>query len=317
MQRTAWLAASLMLAIGGWLGSVEPASACSPPLPAFINGVKSAPANGVVVIETSDYVPADIAQSIVLAELRNGTAITGELVYQAYEEPGVNVLAFLPDEPLTAGARYEVSWPAAAFQFEATPALSWSLDDIRASAVIELLDDVDSGISCWSSTGACEAPYVPLTRRPYLAIAPSIDLSSVARAEGQFLISFKAWLGAATEPVQEPSSTIRPGGRAVHLDAIADTYCYRVELTSLVDGSKAAHEACIDDTIGEPGALLSVPVSDREIAAGIAACRALPADELAPLCHGSSAECGWGTGSGDDQRCAVLASICAERRVMR
>jgi hypothetical protein len=296
----------------GWLLRPTAVAACTPPVDPRVpqSAVTSAPANGVIVILEAGLLGAEGAGAAVeVVDTVTDEIVQGEVVHESYGSWGATWIAFRPDAPLIEGRTYEATRAESVFTFEAQPAVTWSIDAIAMSASIEMHEYLDESIGCSRPQSAeCESPYIPLAQLKYLAIEPSVDLAAVEQAADQFVVSFAAWLDGDAEP-QISMPNMR--GELLHtrFDAVADAYCYRVTLTSLIDGSEAMHEACIDNTFGDARALTPTAASEEEVTSGIRSCQRWLGDELSEFCAAREWHCASDTTVSVDP-CAVRERLC-------
>lgn len=264
----------------------EAARACSEPRPRAFN-VHAPPANGVLLVDIAcsgelaceqDPFPID---ALPVVDLETGQPVAGSVVHVRSQPGYYQTVAFKPDQPFIPGRRYEIAWqPAqtltgAPLAFEALAAVEPSAEPAMLEVELTVLSsEVIATCPFDPLGGSCGANQYSVGSRRQAELRATIDAESTTTS--QLVVTFAAWVEGSEEP--DPRE-LWPWDRtsqwaATQFDSKAEAYCYRLEVTSLIDASVAVREGCI-----EHGDLGELGVTDYP---GIAEIRRAACDGTAP-----------------------------------
>ncbi len=321
MRTPTLLLAALGLGLGAHATRPELASACSALGPSL--RALDSPANGVVLIESTcpfggcfaGGLPTDLA----VIEVESGERVAGEILRAEGSLEDHVLIAWRPEQPLTVGRSYEVTWrpdrvaveDTIDLAFEALPLVTWTADDLRILPKLELFIGAVDTVTCESpvlnmcSGGPTQAT-VWLTQRTYAYLDTSVDLATALDIHNRYAVRAAFWSSGQTRPALEEVDWLSGLSAGHAFTETADEYCYQLELTSLGDGSVAEHEGCLPR--GSTALLPTHDVPDDELAAALTVCRAAPEGLEQPWCSGRRAYCAMHGGAD----CATLDATCAE-----
>lgn len=323
-----------LLAIGGvqLAATASPASACSLPAPTIT--ANDAPANGVVLVDVVCGFPpcfeGELPETLDVRDAMTGEAVPGEIVRAAGDLSSGARLAWKPDAQLVAGRSYELMWrPESSvaneadsdFVFEALQAPAWTADDIALSDRLELLTEHTEYIECEElSPVLCgdgnDIDYaIPTEQRTSVALAVEVDPERMPEGSaGAYVLSAAFWIEGEDEPELEELSWY-PAVDAWHtFEHAASGYCYRVQVTSLVDESSATHEGCVEH--GELAQPATTAVADAEINTGLRQCKNAPEGYEARWCEARLAACEERDATRTDADCIEVAAMCEDESPM-
>ena len=314
-----------LLGLGLALIRPAPAAACSRPGPSA--WVEPVPANGVAVLRvycpelTADCDPT-VPETITVIDTKVGLPVPGAIVRvrSASTAPYTAIVAWRADEPLIVGRRYRFNWrpvtdddvPARAYEFAAQPAVSWSASDLELATELRLDIHGDAFIECETAyPNSCgeKTAVLETERRSDAAIEIALQNLENRGLQDQLEVRTAYWADDA-DPVELgdaewPVSVQQLRGS---FEQPARRYCYRIELHSLVDDSRALREGCIEH--GELGDVGAEPLSLANQADLLRACIEPPRGFEDAWCEGQATLC-------EDQpeggACARLEACSGER----
>lgn len=260
-----WLSGIALAAV---LAPPDLARACSyPTSPHEWFKVHPPPANGVLIVDVSCTAPECNADPLMTFPLPVIDLETGELVPGRIVHRRAGVIAFKPDTPFVAGRSYALDWQPAvertgsALTFTAVQEVPSSASNAVFDVALEARSEIVSEpcVPLQSLESLCGRPsYAIGTQRYLLLQATDVSLPP----SGQTVVSFAAWTDGAEPPDQReywpwPAPL---DGPFEAFSSAADAYCYRLEITSLIDDSFAVQEDCIaHGDLGELGTTLLSP----------------------------------------------------------
>jgi hypothetical protein len=295
---------AVLAVIASWLrpATVEACAAAGSQVLAF-----DTPANGAVVIDLTcsgaSCFDGEVPDELALRDTETDELISGAVIHVSDRIEDGGVIVLRPAATLTEGHSYELMWqPDLGTGVEPNPELStfqalaaahWTLDDIEVTATTHVSRRALETVSCEPGYyGDCEDGVIATEVAEYVAL--QLDLSNL-RAIGfeghQLLMSMATWPMGEDEPplhdvVVHPHEYFDLSGS---FEASAAAYCYRVRLTSTLDGSTVEHQDCVEDTFAE--LVASERVSDDELGVRLERCRTPPEGYEVAFCRAKRKYC--------------------------
>jgi hypothetical protein len=321
-----------MVALAGHIARPGSAEACSV-APDSIT-VHDTPVNGVVVIDVGcsfgNCFDSELPDELPVMDKTTGEMVPGSIVYTTGSIDTYARLAWKPDAPLVAGHTYEMMWQPEAtlgsaeldYELLALPAATWQVDEIvvdartwlnEASSEWVACEVSNGGMLCGPNDGETYTVQNGLDTALSVGLQAAIDsAASPAESVGQFLVKAALW----GEGEEQPELSDVPGyvyssiSIQENFETAFDAYCYRVEVTSLIDGAVAISEDCLPHTYGE---LTIAPLSDAEIATQLGWCVAPPDGYDDLWCTGRRPRCEEAARSSwDEPGCDTLEEQCRD-----
>lgn len=323
-----------LVSLIGLIARPQTADACSYPADSIT--VRDTPVGGLVVIDTvcvfGDCFEGELPTELTVIDTTDGVMVPGEIAHTAGSIDNGAMIAWRPTAPLIEGHTYEVLWqPETAqsfaeldLEFSALPSVTWSPEDIRVEASVEVLEEATETIRCdtvnyidcgSASPGDIDPRQIATNVTQQVALIVAIDtIHAPDHAYGNYLVTMALWGDGEAQPEQVAMNDFTYGsiGGSKVFEHALDSYCYRVEITSLLDeSSMAVTEDCIAHDLGE---LTSAPVGDERIASQLGSCVSAPEGYLDLWCGSRAAYCEeLDTSSGMmEQGCDTLEDACAE-----
>jgi len=308
MNRSFLLTIVLLLGLSAGLAEPERARACSAPQ-GWV-GVRDVPANGVVLLEIrceggpSSCYGESLPSELPVIDLTTSEPVAGTIVHQAVGSSSSSVLiAFKPDQPLIEGRSYEVMWQPAVpptfevdYVLEALAPTPLTAEDVAVNFDLSMVaDPLYESVGCTSEEklGSCSLTHqVTLTTKLFPTVSAALAMNAVpAGSEGQVVVTMAFWAEGEAEPAQTEvpaylHHTIANGRR---FDAKHSAYCYRVEVTSLIDDSFARYEDCLEH--GTMSELVELPTSESVLIRQLGTCDDPPEGLLREWCIGKGERC--------------------------
>ncbi|HLV20312.1 MAG TPA: MYXO-CTERM sorting domain-containing protein [Polyangiaceae bacterium] len=292
--------------------TTSPANACTAPPMAPHAHFKalSVPANGAVAITYVCYDECDtfeVPEELSLVQQGTSTEITGTIEQVLPVSDTEATLIWKPDAPLVAGATYrlEAGLDASIYaELQVTEAVTVDLDALEPIAEVRLVALPHGERVCCPVTaemvGSCgAAPCIHLEKEGVVAL----NVAFGAGFDGEA----SQLLGRLTGPGDAAEAVVWGSAAQFEVEQ-ASSYCYELEVESLVDGqTRSFSEVCVEHgTVGEPGV---EPTTAAEIEEGLSACFQPPEGYEDAWCAGVTARCeATPTGGG----CDLWASTCED-----
>jgi hypothetical protein len=327
MQRTRAIALICFALAGAYLGArPATAAACSVPPDKIV--VSDTPANGLVMVGADCYTKSpcfegELPDVLEVVDFETREPVSGSIERVEGDLETDAKIAWRPDQRLTAGRDYEVlwqpqetaSWGAEVdYVFRALPASDWAAQDVVVLSRLELASQDTELIQCEALPSllcGIESSIYPIgiERRTYPTLSVEVDWERVPEnSEGQFVLSAAFWAEGDEEPQLQELSWKHPRLPTNHFfDDTADAYCFRVQVTSLVDDSVAMHEGCEEHgDLGEPA---TTAVPDEHIRAHLAQCKDAPTGYEQAWCEVRRVSCDQ---PGQAPDCDAVAAACED-----
>lgn len=292
--------------------TTSPADACTaPPAGPFAHfKAFSVPANGAVAISYVCYDACDtfeVPEALSLVQEGTGTEVAGTLQQVLPVSDTEATLIWKPDAPLEAGATYrlEAGLDASVYApLQVTEAVTLDLDALEPVAEVRLVELPRGERVCCPVTaemiGSCGvAPCIHLEKEGVI----TLNVSFGAGMDGEA----SQLLGRLTGPGDAAWAVVWGSAAQVEVEQ-ASTYCYELEVESLVDGQiRSFSELCVEHgSVGDPGV---APTTAAEIEEGLSACFQPPEGYEDEWCAGITPRCdATPTGGG----CDLWASTCED-----
>jgi hypothetical protein len=322
-----------MVGLAGHAARPGSAEACSV-APDSIT-IRDTPANGVVVVDVGcsfgNCFEGELPDELPVMDKTTGEMVNGSIVLTNGSIDGVARITWKPESPLVEGHTYELLWQPAAsqafaevdYEFSALAAASWTADDIVVTASTWLSEGASKWVTCETANtfdcGPNEAEtytvHNPLDAAQLVGLQAAIDaVASPAGSEGQYVVTAALWAEGEEQPeqVDVPGELYSSISVSEAFDTAFNAYCYRVEVTSLIDDTLAVTEDCLPHTFGE---LTVTPLSDAQIATQLGWCAAPPDDEGYDdlWCTGRRARCAEAMMAGwEEPGCKTIEEQCSD-----
>jgi hypothetical protein len=306
MNRSILLTIALLLGLAAELAQPELATACSAPEGSAL--ARDVPANGVVLLEihcnngSSSCYGESLPAELPVIDLTTSEPVAGTIVHQEGTSGSI-LIAFKPDQPLVEGRSYEVMWQPPVpptfdvdYVLEALAPTALTAEDVAVDIALSMVaDPLYESVRCISQEklGSCSSyDQISLTTKLFPTLSAALDMSTVpAGSEGQLAVTMAFWAEGEVETAQRevPAYRHQPIAGAQRFDAKHHAYCYRVEVTSLIDESFAIHEDCLEH--GTMGELVELPTSDGVLTRRLGTCDDPPEGFLPQWCIGKREHC--------------------------
>ena len=313
------LFAAVITAAATLVGS-ETANACTYPGPIF--RVHDAPTNGIVVLEMTCQraVEGDcyaVGDTLPVLDTETGEAVPGKIVVVTRERG--YAAGWKPVEPLVEGHTYRIDLDPdvadARTTFMARAPIDLVGADVLWGASLESSWEVVDTLSCRTYLDSCggneknihlrtrNEPTVELAVKTRPWLERNGNSSGFGSPDAQFTVRTAFWPDGEAEPaLGEPSWQLTQHHER-SFEAAASAYCYRVELTSLLDDSVAVQQGCVPH--GDLGPVEETLMPRDELDAELRDCIEPPAGAVPFWCEAMAA-----CPNGSVEACEVFARTC-------
>lgn len=297
MGRTSWIrvVAPWVTILGAVYVAARPAPAAACTLQPDSVVVSDAPADGVVIVTTHCFAQTracfegGLPDELEVVDRITREPVPGAVVRVEGSLAADGKIAWRPDAPLTPRRQYEVTWQPTApsfalldYVFDVLPEASWDASDIVMTSRLEMLTEEQEHVSCTLNgpstcgSGSQAATFHIATKlRTYPALAIEVDATRSPQSSAeQLVLSAAFWVEGEDEPALQELPWLN-GVDAWHEFAeAAESYCYRVQVKSLIDDSLAMHEGCEEH--GDLGQVGTRVLSENDNGYKFAACAEAP-----------------------------------------
>lgn len=294
--RTAKLACSVALGLTA-VAYADLSFACSQ-LPGYSLTVETThvPVGGVLVANVfCETDCGDGPPTLTVLDTATGETVAGTTELLQIEDTSERHQVWRPDAALVEGRTYRVEFgddARHAGDFAVVAASTFDPTSLALDAEVQLIDNpIGEPTCCPRLRSSCEPLQHCFTEEVERKPLIHVELTDATPSLGQFLKRVTFWAGDDGEPNElttyYPSAGYSPAGAA-------DEYCYEIELTSLVDGTRHTlpRECKPHGDAGETGILT---LTQEELAETVAQC-----DEPPPNYRGI-----W---------CSVVDELCEQGR---